>query len=75
MKNNIGEAILISAVLFYYFYFRPTDSYSIFILIIAFILPLFTWSYISHTIRDKQNELEFRKLELEIEKLERELNK
>jgi len=73
IKNNIGEAIFISSLLFIIFYFKPEPILNI-LLWIFMLIPIMTWSYTSSKIRDKTNELSWKKTELEIKKLEKELN-
>ena len=79
-KNNTGEAILISAMIFCYLYFKPTSFLVLAGMLILIIISVFTWVMISGEIRDEGNELKFeqlrlqnKKLRIEIEKLEKEL--
>jgi len=79
MKNNTGEAILISAIIFCFLYFRPSEAWTNVGLLILMFFAICTWVMYDDEIGNRRNnldirrrELENRKLELEIKKLEKE---
>lgn len=81
MKNNIGEAILLAAIIFSCLNF-DLNVWQLGILIGIALIPILTWNYTDSGITDRANDLEIerrklenKKLELEIERLEQELNK
>jgi len=78
-KNNIGEAILMSIIIFCALYFDLKIEGYIFLAII-FLIPLFTWVKIDSKTRETSNNfameearLKNEKLRLEIKKLKKEL--
>ena len=71
MKNNVGEAIVISTVLIILAYAK--FEYLGVALGFFLVFSTFTWSHIIGKSRDKTNNLEWKKTELENEKLRLEI--
>jgi len=78
-KSNVGEAILMSTIIFCILYF-DIPAFGIAILIPIFLLPLFTWTTLDEKTREisnsfayEESRLKNEKLSIEIEKLKKEL--